>query len=92
MNTLIPIFLLLSLPIVFQVKLGNKFLNNEIRLPYLIVCLLSFLVLTIVTVINVYIAKTLEIVVFGIFTGILLIGLIAIQAYVFYANRDNRSK
>lgn len=92
MNTLILIFLLLSIPIIFQVRFGNKSLNNEIRLPYLLVCLLSFLVLSIMTVISVYIAKTLEIAVFGIFSGALLIGLIAIQAYVFYVNSDKKSK
>lgn len=92
MNTLIPIFLLLSLPIILQVSFGNKAFNNVIKLPFWAVCLLNFLLLTIVTVINVFITGTIEIIVFGLFTGILLIVLIAIQSYVFFVNGDNKSK
>ena len=92
MNTLLPEFLLLSLPVIFQVKLGNKAANHEIKLPYWAVTLLSFLLLTFVNVINVDIAGTLEIVVFGIFTGILLIVFMVIQAYVFYMKGNSKTK
>jgi hypothetical protein len=84
---ILTIFIFLAIPLIFQFSIGNKAINKFVKIPYALVCLISVLILIIVTIINVIIGKMLEISLFSLYTGVILFVIVIIQLFVHFSNK-----
>ena len=76
MNRFLISLLLIFSPVVIQFVIGNRAIFKFIEFPYWLTCLISFILLIIMSVASVFIVQRLEIIVWGIFSGIILLVII----------------